>query len=155
MPYIHLAHIEPSHWPAALHPGTTIQGDKIQEPATLIYDACSRPGSLSIATNHTETKPLSHRSGSWKGPDIAAEYSAGHSNRTPEARVTLHIPKPKFQESIKNKMYRNHKLINIQPTGINWLFDPAYQWSCLSSLFIVKLRLKCNRLWEFKIWLLC
>ena len=68
MPRIYLAHVQPSHGPAAFHPCTTRQDDKIQEPATLIYDACPRPGSQSTTTNHTETKPLSHLSGSWKGP---------------------------------------------------------------------------------------
>ena len=68
MPHIHLAHMQPSLGPVAFHPGTTIQDDQIQEPGALIYDTCPRTGSRSTTTNHTETKPLSHRSGSWKGP---------------------------------------------------------------------------------------
>ena len=68
MPHIHLAHMQPSHGPAAFHPGTTRQDDQIQELATVVYDACPRTGSQSTTPNHTETKPLSHRSGSWKGP---------------------------------------------------------------------------------------
>ena len=74
MPHIHLAHMQPPHGPAALHPRTTIQDDQNQELATLTYDAYPRPGSQSTTTNHTETNPRSHRSRSWKGP---AHYCRG------------------------------------------------------------------------------
>ena len=62
------------------------------------------PGSQSTTTNHTETKPLSHRSGSWKGPAHFCRVFCRPRNRTPVARVSLHIRKPKLQASIKNKI---------------------------------------------------
>ena len=43
------------------------KGQPIQEPTTLIYDDCPRPGSQITAINRTETKLLSGRSGFWKG----------------------------------------------------------------------------------------
>ena len=74
----------------------------------------AQPGLQSTTTNHTETKPLSHRSGSWKGPAhycAGTSYSAGPRNRTSEAWVSLHIRKPKFQASAKNKTPDYYHLI--------------------------------------------
>ena len=63
----HLVRMQPSLEPKATCPGTTRQGDRIREPATLTRDAYLRPKSQSTTVYHTETKPLSGR-GSWLGP---------------------------------------------------------------------------------------
>ena len=100
----HHAHMQPFHGPEAFCPGTTRQDNQIQEQATMIYDACPRPRSQSTTINHTEIKPLPGHSCSWKGPHITAEYYPGTWNRTPGARASLHIPKPKFQTNIKERI---------------------------------------------------
>ena len=110
MSHIHLALMQPSHGPTAFHPGTTRQDSLI-------------PGSQSTTINHTEMKPLSHRSGSWNGPTHywrvfcrAQEQDVlflGPGLVPTSAWVSPHIRKLKFQASIKNEMKRNHKLMNI------------------------------------------
>ena len=101
MSHIQLALMQPSHGPAAFHPGTTRQDSLI-------------PGSQSTTINHTEMKPLSHRSGSWKGPThYWRVFCRAQEQEVLGARVSLHIRKLKFQASIKNEMKRNHKLMNI------------------------------------------
>ena len=49
----------PSLGPEATFPGTTRQGDQIQEPAIPTGDAYQRPKSLSTTVCHTETTPRS------------------------------------------------------------------------------------------------
>ena len=48
-----------------------------------------------------------------QAPHIIAEYSADSGNRTPFARVGLHIQKPKPQASIINKIEKIHKLLDV------------------------------------------
>ena len=105
MYHIHSAHMQPSHGPVAVHHGTTRQDNQIQEPATLISDACPRPGSQSTTTNHTYTKPLSHRIGSYKGPAHYCSILQAPETGCRGAIFSLHIRKLKFLASIKNKMF--------------------------------------------------
>ena len=48
-----------------------------------------------------------------QAPRITAEYFADSRNRTPRARVSLHIQKQKPQASIKNKIVKIHKLFDV------------------------------------------
>ena len=79
--------MQPSHGPVAFHPGTR-QDDQIQEPATLIYNGCKRPGSQSTTTNHTEKEPLSHYSGSWTLDII---MNCGHHTQPNNAAALIRI----------------------------------------------------------------
>ena len=63
---------------------------QIQEPATLIYNACPRPGSQSTTTNRTET----HRSGSWKGPAHHCRVFCRPQEQDVRGRVNPHKKKP-------------------------------------------------------------
>ena len=46
-------------------------------------------------------------------PHITTEYSADSRNRTPWARISLHIQNPKPQASIKNKIVKFNKLFCV------------------------------------------
>ena len=75
--------------------------------------ACQSPGSQNTTINRTETKQLSDRSGSYKGP--AHYYRVFHRYQEQDARgptLSRH-PKPKLQSSIKEKVNKCHKLKNV------------------------------------------
>ena len=51
-----------------------------------------------------------------QAPHITADYSADIRNRTPRAKINLHIQKPQPQVSIKNKTEKIHKLFDVYNT---------------------------------------
>ena len=65
-----------------------------------------------------------------QAPHITIEYYADIRNRTPRAKVNLHIQKPKPQARIKNKIEKIHKLFDVYgfshkhdlPSGMRWFF---------------------------------
>ena len=61
-------------------------------------------------------KPRSGQEGSRQAQHITTEYSADSRNRTPRARIRLHIQRPKPQASIKNKIGKLYKLFDIYNT---------------------------------------
>ena len=96
---------------------TTRQGDLSREPATPTHDAYLRRKSQSTTVYHTETKPLSgHYKVPGQGPHITTEYSVNIRIRTPRARVSLHIQKPKPQASIQNKIEKFYILFDVYNT---------------------------------------
>ena len=100
MLHIHLIHMPPSHGHEATCPGTTRQGDRIKEPATLTLNANLRPKSQSttfimLRRSHGEVTKVPGQT-----LHIAAEYSAASRNRMPWARISLNIRKLKSQARV-------------------------------------------------------
>ena len=61
---------------------------------------------------------------------ITTEYTADIRNRTPRARVSLHVQKPKPQASLKKYMKKLHELFDVyniihKKTGLRQL-----RWQC-------------------------
>ena len=97
--------------------GATRQSDRIREPATPTRDAYLRPKSQSTTiyiilrqSNGQVTKVPGLE------PHITTDYYAENRNRTPHARISLHIQKPKPQASIKNEIEKSNELFDAYNT---------------------------------------
>ena len=95
--------------PEASCPGTTRQGDRIREPISPTCDAYQRPKSQSSTVYHTETEPWSGH----YGRTLLQSILFADRNRTPQARVSLHIQNPKPRVRIKNRIEKIHKLFDV------------------------------------------
>ena len=105
----------PSLLPEASCPGILRQGDQIREPATPTRDAYLSLGAQQYVIpkrRHGQvTKVLD------QATLIITEWSTDSRNRTPRARVSHHIQKPKRQASIKNKInFINYSMFTLQYT---------------------------------------
>ena len=65
---------------------------------------------LFVKKNEMRTKVLG------QAPHITTEYFADSRNRTPPAKVSLHVQKPKLQAKIKNLIMTYNKLSDVYYT---------------------------------------